>query len=68
MKRHASLQLLGPPKVPRIDEPPVPEPKIKAAKTEVRMVYNVEAMTTEEDGLEEMWDLCPMNLQNDKDA
>lgn len=70
MKRHASLsfQLLEPPKVPRIDEPPVPEPKIKAAKTEVRMVYNVEALTTEEVGLEEMWELCPMDLENDKDV
>lgn len=68
MKRHASLQVLEPPKIPRIDEPPLPEPKVKAAKTEVRMVYNIEAMTTEEVGIEEMWDLCPMDFENDKDA
>ena len=42
MKRHESLQLLESPKVPRTEEPPVPEPKVKAARTEVRMVYNVE--------------------------
>ena len=68
MKRLTSLQLLGPPKVPRIHEPPVPEPKVKAAKTEIRMVYNVEAMTTEEVGLQEMWELCPMDFEDDKDA
>ena len=65
MKRHASLELLEPPKVPRIDEPPVPEPKTKAAKTEVRMVYNVEAVITEEVGVEEMWDICPMDYDNE---
>ena len=64
MKRHASLELLEPPKVPRIDEPPVPEPKTKAANTEVRMVYNVEAVITEEVGVEEMWDICPMDYED----
>ena len=48
MKRHESLQLLESPKVPRTEEPPVPEPKVKAARTEVRMVYDFEAITTEE--------------------
>ena len=67
MKRHESLQLLESPKVPRTEEPPVPEPKVKAARTEVRMVYDVEAITTEEVGLEEMWDAYPIDFEEDKD-
>lgn len=59
MKRLASLQLLEPPKVPRIDEPPVPDPKSKAARTDVRMVHNVEAAVSDEIGLEEQWDIVP---------
>ena len=67
MKRHESLQLLESPKVPRTEEPPVPEPKVKAARTGVRMVYDVEAITTEEVGLEEVWDAYPMDFKVDKD-
>ena len=67
MKRHESLQLLESPKVPRTEEPPVPEPKVKAARTAVRMVYDVEAITTEEVRLEEMWDAYPMDFEVDKD-
>ena len=52
-------------KVPRVDEPPVPEPKVKAAKTEVRMVCNVEATITEEMGLEEQWEVCPTEFEMD---
>ena len=29
--------------VPRVDEPAVPEPKVKASRTEVRMVHDIEA-------------------------
>ena len=52
-------------KVPRVDEPPVPEPKVKAAKTEVGMVCNVEATITEEMGLEEQWEACPTEFEMD---
>ena len=52
-------------KVPRVDEPPVPEPKVKAAKTEVRMVCNVEATITEEMGLGEQWEVCPTEFEMD---
>ena len=52
-------------KVPRVDEPPVPEPKVKAAKTEVGMVCNVEATITEGMGLEEQWQLCPTEFEMD---
>ncbi len=66
LKRHESLQLLESPKVPRTEEPPAPELKVKAARTEVRMVYDVEAITTEEVGLEEMWDAYPMDFEVEK--
>ena len=47
------------PKVPRVDEPAVPEPKVKAARTEVRMIHDIEAGISDEIGLEEQWDIAP---------
>ena len=47
------------PKVPRVDEPAVPEPKMKAGRTEVRMVHDIEAGISDEIGLEEQWDIAP---------
>ena len=52
-------------KVPQADEPPALEPKVKAAKTEVRMVCNVEATITEEMGLEEQWEVYPTKFEMD---
>ena len=42
-----------------MDDDPVVDPKRKAAKTEVRMVANVEVCHNDELGLEETWDAYP---------
>ncbi len=52
-------------KMPRIEEIPVTEPPSKLPRTDVRMVHNVEAVLTEEIGLEEEWDLYPSFLEED---
>ena len=44
---------------------PSSPPKVKAAKTEVRMVCNVEATITEEMGLGEQWEVCPTEFEMD---
>ena len=46
-------------KMLKLDDAPLPEPKVKAAKTEVRMIGEVEVCHNDEIGLEEDWDIFP---------
>ena len=50
-KRPEEFEGATQPKAPRLDEPAVPEPKVKAALTDVRMVHNVEVAVSDEIGL-----------------
>ena len=50
-KRPEEFEGATQPKAPRLDEPAVPEPKVKAARTDVRMVHNVEVAVSDEIGL-----------------
>lgn len=66
LKRSGPSSGSGQSKVPRGHEPPVAEPKVKAAKTEIRIVCNVEAIIIEEVGLEEQWEAYPLDFEEEE--
>ena len=68
-EKHKSATQGGPTssKALKMDDDPAVDPKRKAAKTEVRMVANVEVCHNDELGLEEEWNAYPQDFHFEDD-